>query len=89
MLDIKKHLYGLGHISVFFIFQNISFKNIIKPPITMIGISSILVRNIKLPIIAVTGNAINGKNENNKIVEYTSAYYRNDNYKFKFSFNLD
>ena len=29
------------------------------------------------------------KNENNKIIEYTSAYYRNDNYKFKFSFNLD
>ncbi len=29
------------------------------------------------------------KNENNNIVEYTSAYYRNDNYKFKFSFDLD
>ncbi|MFW6252033.1 MAG: GntR family transcriptional regulator [Halanaerobium sp.] len=29
------------------------------------------------------------KNENNKIIEYTSAYYRNDNYKFKFSFDLD
>lgn len=29
------------------------------------------------------------KNDNNKIIEYTSAYYRNDNYKFKFTFNLD
>ncbi len=29
------------------------------------------------------------KNENAEIIEYTSAYYRNDNYKFKFTFNLD
>ena len=29
------------------------------------------------------------KNENDKIIEYTSAYYRNDNYKFKFTFDLD
>lgn len=29
------------------------------------------------------------KNENKEIIEYTSAYYRNDNYKFKFTFDLD
>ncbi|MEC9489634.1 MAG: GntR family transcriptional regulator [Halanaerobiales bacterium] len=29
------------------------------------------------------------KNENAEIIEYTSAYYRNDNYKFKFTFDLD
>lgn len=29
------------------------------------------------------------KNDQNQIVEFTSAYYRNDNYKFKFSFNLN
>jgi len=29
------------------------------------------------------------RDENDEIIEYTSAYYRNDNYKFKFSFNLD
>jgi GntR family transcriptional regulator len=29
------------------------------------------------------------KNENADIIEYTSAYYRNDNYKFKFTFELD
>jgi len=28
------------------------------------------------------------KNENEEIIEYTSAYYRNDNYKFKFTFDL-
>ncbi len=29
------------------------------------------------------------KNENEEIIEYTSAYYRNDNYKFRFTFDLD
>ena len=29
------------------------------------------------------------KNETDDIIEYTSAYYRNDNYKFKFTFDLD
>ncbi|MGP3777248.1 GntR family transcriptional regulator [Halanaerobium saccharolyticum] len=29
------------------------------------------------------------KDENSEIIEYTSAYYRNDNYKFKFTFDLD
>ncbi|RAK08962.1 GntR family transcriptional regulator [Halanaerobium saccharolyticum] len=29
------------------------------------------------------------KNENAETIEYTSAYYRNDNYKFKFTFDLD
>lgn len=29
------------------------------------------------------------KNEKEEIIEYTSAYYRNDNYKFKFSFDLN
>jgi GntR family transcriptional regulator len=28
------------------------------------------------------------KNENEEIIEYTSAYYRNDTYKFKFTFDL-
>lgn len=28
------------------------------------------------------------RNENKEIIEYTSAYYRNDNYKFKFTFDL-
>ena len=29
------------------------------------------------------------RNEKKEIIEYTSAYYRNDNYKFKFKFDLD
>lgn len=29
------------------------------------------------------------KNEKEEIIEYTSAYYRNDNYKFKFTFDLN
>lgn len=29
------------------------------------------------------------KDINNEIIEYTSAYYRNDNYKFKFKFDLE
>jgi len=29
------------------------------------------------------------KNEKLEIIEYTSAYYRNDNYKFKFTFDLN
>lgn len=29
------------------------------------------------------------KNAEGEIIEYTSAYYRNDNYRFKFTFNLD
>ena len=29
------------------------------------------------------------KNENEEIIEYTSAYYRNDNYKFRFTFDLN
>lgn len=29
------------------------------------------------------------KNKEGKIIEYTSAYYRNDSYKFKFTFELD
>jgi len=29
------------------------------------------------------------RDENDEIIEYTSAYYRNDNYKFKFKFDLE
>lgn len=29
------------------------------------------------------------QNQENEIIEYTSAYYRNDNYKFKFTFELN
>lgn len=29
------------------------------------------------------------RNSEGEIIEYTSAYYRNDNYRFKFTFNLD
>ncbi|ADO76760.1 GntR family transcriptional regulator [Halanaerobium praevalens] len=29
------------------------------------------------------------KNKNREIIEFTSAYYRNDNYKFKFKFDLN
>jgi len=29
------------------------------------------------------------RNENDEIIEYTSAYYRNDNHKFKFKFDLE
>jgi GntR family transcriptional regulator len=29
------------------------------------------------------------RDKNNKIIEYTSAYYRNDNYKFNFKFDLE
>jgi len=38
----------------------------------MIGIISILVSNIKLPIIAVIGRAINGKNENSRTQPITA-----------------
>lgn len=29
------------------------------------------------------------KDENDEVIEFTSAYYRNDNYKFKFKFDLE